>query len=163
MNIACFPNPVLREKSKRIKNITPEINGFISRLKETMYTNKGCVGIAAPQAGKPLRIALVDVTGHPKAKKSRGLITLINPRITQKSGKTISREGCLSVPDFTGNVKRFKKIIVGYIDEKGKKKVLAASGFEAVVIQHEVDHLDGILFIDRISNSKRDLFPRKTY
>ncbi len=163
MNIIRFPGPLLREKSKKIRELNPEIKGFINELKNTMYINKGCVGIAAPQAGELKRVVVVDVTGHPAAKKSNGLLVLVNPRLISKSGRAVTREGCLSVPDFTGNVRRAGKITVEYTDISGKEKQMTARGFEAVVIQHEIDHLDGILFIDRIRNSKRDLFARKNY
>jgi len=159
MNILRFPNSLLRERSVEIKNIDAGIIAF----KKTMYDNKGCVGIAAPQVGKLIRVAAVDITGHPKAKENHGLIMLINPVINERSGKISGREGCLSVPDFTGNIERSKKICVEYTGVDGKRKTLRATGFEAVVLQHEIDHLDGILFIDRIRNSKRDLFRRAGY
>ncbi|SRR6056297_3301932 len=163
MNIIRFPNPLLREKSKIIRGLRPKVKWFIHELKNTMYINKGCVGITAPQVGELKRVVVVDVTGHPAVKKSSGPLILINPRIIRGSGRAVTREGCLSVPDFTGNVRRAGKITVEYIDISGKEKQLNSRGFEAVVIQHEIDHLDGVLFIDRIRNSKRDLFARKNY
>jgi len=163
MNILTLPHPLLREKSKKTGKVDAELLDFIEQLKVTMCSEKGCVGIAAPQVGVLKRVVIVDVTGHKKAKKQSGLLILINPVIEEKSGKSVNREGCLSVPDFTGNVERAKRIKVRYTGTDGRGKELLTAGFEAVAIQHEMDHLDGILFIDRIRNSKRDLFKRVKY
>jgi peptide deformylase len=158
-----FPDPILREKSEVIKKLNNDLIEFVNKLKNFMYENKGCVGIAAPQVGFLKRIIIVDVSKHKKAVGHHGLIIMINPRIIEENGLIINREGCLSVPDFTGNVSRPENVKVKYIDLKDNERIITASGFEAVVIQHEIDHLDGILFIDRIKNSKRDLFDRKKY
>ncbi len=158
-----FPDPVLREKSVEIKQLDKNINNFIDKLKEFMYSNKGCVGIAAPQVGFLKRIVIIDVSKHKKIIENHGLLVMINPEITEMDGLIINREGCLSVPDFTGNVSRSENIKVKYIDIEENEKTIMTSGFEAVVVQHEIDHLNGVLFIDRIRNSKRDLFDRKKY
>lgn len=158
-----FPDPVLREKSERIKKLDNNLLELINKVKDLMYVNKGCVGIAAPQAGFLKRLVVVDVSKHKKAIENHGLLIMINPEIIEADGIIINREGCLSVPDFTGNVRRPENIKVKYIDIEGDERTIKTFGFEAVVIQHEIDHLDGILFIDRIKNSKRDLFDRKSY
>jgi peptide deformylase len=158
-----FPDPILREKSDEIKKIDKNLIDFIEKLKDLMYSNKGCVGIAAPQVGFLKKIVLVDTSKHKKAIENHGFLLMINPQIIECDGVTITREGCLSVPDFTGNVTRFENIKVKYFDISGEAKSIMTFGFEAVVIQHEIDHLDGVLFIDRIKNSKRDLFNRKNY
>ena len=163
MNILLFPNPALREKAAHVDVFDKKTGIIAARLTELMYVNKGCVGIAAPQAGELSRIAVVDATGNKKAVKTSGLLVLVNPEILEKSGSCVNREGCLSVPDFTGNVERPDKVKIKYQDIKGGFHILETHGFEAVILQHELDHLDGILFIDRIRNSKRDMFKRKKY
>ncbi|MCE5301200.1 MAG: peptide deformylase [Spirochaetia bacterium] len=163
MNILQFPNPRLREKSEPVKKVDEKTLAFIERLKEAMYINKGCVGIAAPQVGTLSRIVVVDVTGHKKAEQQSGLLVLINPILLIREGSVTNREGCLSVPDFTGNVERYSGTRYQYVDTDGYDRLLETSGFEAVAVQHEVDHLDGVLFIDRVRNAKRDLFKRKAY
>ncbi|MEI7542849.1 MAG: peptide deformylase [bacterium] len=163
MNILLFPNPVLREKTRFVKTFDNSLNLFTQSLTEFMYINKGCVGLAAPQVGELIRVVVVNATGHKKVTKTSGLLVLVNPEIISFSGSTINREGCLSVPDFTGNVERANQIKIKYQDIHGKSNSLETSGFEAVILQHEIDHLDGVLFIDRIRNSKRDLFKRKLY
>ena len=163
MNILTLSSPLLREKSRKAGKVDRDLLDFIEQLKISMYTEKGCVGIAAPQVGVLKRVIIVDVTGHKKAKKQSGLLVMINPVILEKSGRSVNREGCLSVPDFTGNVERPKRIKVRYTSPDSREKTLLTSGFEAIAVQHEMVHLDGILFIDRIRNSKRDLFKRVKY
>lgn len=160
LKIILFPDNILREKSKTVTAFDEGTIDFINRLKFTMDSNKGCVGIASPQVGVLKKIVIVDVTNHKKATQKSGLLTLINPEILSNGGIRINREGCLSVPDFTGNVERALNISVKYQDEFGTEHKLETSGFEAVVVQHEIDHLDGIIFLDRIKNIKRDLFKR---
>jgi len=161
MRIRVFPDPVLREKAKEIR--TSQARDTADALISSMRSSKGCVGVAAPQLGMLSRVAVVDVTGHKKASESHGLLVLVNPVILHSEGAITGREGCLSVPDFTGNVTRAEKIKVGFSGIDGADIVLETSGFEAVAIQHELDHLDGVLFIDRIRDMKRDLFRRKNY
>jgi peptide deformylase len=120
------------------------------------------VGVAAPQIGVLRRVVVVDVS---KSKLGRdnnhGLLEMVNPEIIEKSGSTTMREGCMSVPDYTGNVTRAERIVVEYNDRAGRLRVIETSGFEAVAIQHELDHLDGLLFLDRVSSLKTDLYRRK--
>ncbi len=163
LKIILFPDGILREKSNPVSEFGAETSGYIGRLKELLYSNKGCVGIASPQVGVLKRIVIVDVTNHKKATQKSGVLTMINPEIIFSEGTSVNREGCLSVPDFTGNVERAERIAVKYLDETGAEIKLETNGFEAVVIQHEIDHLDGIIFIDRIKNIKRDLFKRVVY
>jgi peptide deformylase len=127
-------------------------------LVDTMRSFPGCVGIAAPQIGAPVRVAVVDCTGHPRAEDPNGLLVLVNPRIVQADGAELGREGCLSIPDLTANVRRATAIAV----EAGPVAVRSV-GFEARCIQHELDHLDGILFLDRVESLAHDLFVRKIY
>ena len=117
-----------------------------------------CVGIAAPQLGLMSRVAVVDVTGHPKAETQSGLLVLANPRITDREGSEVGREGCLSLPDVTANVRRARRIVVEHAGG-----TVECEGFEARCVQHELDHLDGILFLDRVESLTDDLFRRKRY
>ncbi len=158
-----FPDETLRKRSRAVTDVTGAVVEFSSRLTLMIQENKGCVGIAAPQVGDLRRIIVVDVTGHKKATETHGLLVMINPVITGAQGSIVTREGCLSVPDFTGNVERRSALGVRYLTIDGGEAELETSGFEAVVLQHEIDHLDGVLFLDRIANVKRDLFKRKTY
>ena len=158
-----FPDERLRQKSVEVQKINDELKDYIEKLKLTLFDNKGCVGIAAPQTGVLKRIVIVDVTNHKKATNKNGLLVMINPIFISGTGVLLNREGCLSVPEYTGNVERKNVIKIKYTDLSETEKLLETGGFEAVVLQHEIDHLDGILFLDRISNTKRDLFSRKKY
>jgi peptide deformylase len=139
-----------------------DIQQVAQDLIETMRSFPGCVGIAAPQIGELVRMAVVDATGHPKAKSCAGLTVLVDPVIEESDGRVKMREGCLSIPDLTGNVHRVKTVRVRYRDLAGESQVLEADAFEARIILHEMDHLDGILFLDRVASAK-DVFARKTY
>ena len=163
MNILLFPDERLRQRCAEVAGVDAKTLEFIERLKELMYVNKGCVGIAAPQVGDLRRIVIVDVTGHKKAVQQSGLLVLINPVLLIREGSQIIREGCLSVPDYTGNVERFTGTRYKYMDTDGYERLLETSGFESVVVQHEADHLDGVLFLDRVRNTAKDLFRRKVY
>jgi len=135
---------------------------LVSDLVDTMYDSGHSVGIAAPQIGVCLRVAVVDVSNNKLGKKhNHGLMVLINPEIIESSGSKTMREGCMSVPDYTGNVERAREIVVQFIDKEGRDQVVRCKGFEAVAIQHELDHLDGLLFLDRVSNPGADIFKRK--
>jgi len=118
------------------------------------------VGIAAPQIGEMVRIALVDTSRNPKYPGGNGYLALVNPTITAHREEQFFREGCLSLPDYTANIRRFRHITVTATDPDGRPITLESSDFEAVVLQHEIDHLDGILFLDRVANAKTDLFQR---
>ena len=155
-----FPDPVLRKVSDPIKAVDRKIRLLIDHLIETMYAQPGGVGIAAPQVGVLKRIAVVDVS--PKVPGAKMHI-LINPRIVSLEQEGIFREGCMSVPDFTANVKRAQAIMVEWQDLDLRIHQLLATGLEARCIQHEVDHLNGFLFVDRVGSLKSDVFPRKRY
>jgi peptide deformylase len=119
------------------------------------------VGIAAPQVGVLLRIAVVDTERNPRFPGGHGFLALINPIIIEREGEQVFREGCLSLPDYTANVRRSSRISVDYFDPFGNSKTLSAEGFESIVLQHELDHLDGVLFLDRVTDIKTDLFRRQ--
>ena len=158
-----FPDENLRKRCRAVTDLDASVEEFAARLTMMIQENRGCVGIAAPQVGDLRRIIIVDVTGHKKATDKHGLLVMINPQITGAQGSVVTREGCQSVPDFTGNVERKSILGVRYLTPDGREAELETSGFEAVVLQHEIDHLDGVLFLDRSANVKRDLFKRKTY
>jgi peptide deformylase len=128
-----------------------------------MRANQGCVGLAAPQLGDEVRIVVVDVSEHPRATRHHGLLVLVNPVIRLSSGGEIAREGCLSIPDLTANVKRATEVLVETSDPEGETRAIEAEGFEARALQHEIDHLDGILFLDRVASLTTDVFRRKQY
>jgi peptide deformylase len=126
---------------------------------DTLQASPG-VALAAPQIGCLLRIIVVDVS-RKKGERGHGLVVFLNPRIRHQEQERMIREGCLSVPDFTGNVLRYEEIVVEGLSPEGAPATLTASGFEALAFQHELDHLSGTLFLDRIQSLDTDLFPRK--
>ncbi|MDR1086906.1 MAG: peptide deformylase [Endomicrobium sp.] len=158
--ILTIPNHLLKEISIPIKKIDVETKTLIKNIKKTLYFHNRCVGIAAVQVGILKRIVAIDASRSAKEHRNNGLLIMINPEIVYFSGKISSREGCLSVPDFTGYVTRKKKIEIGYLDINGCKQHLKTDGFESIVLQHEIDHLDGKVFLDRVSSLKTDVFRR---
>jgi len=157
LKILKYPNPTLKQLSLSVERITEETVRLIQDMVETMYAAPG-VGLAAPQVGTLRRIIVVDVDYE---NPGRNLITLINPEIRRAEGEVIWEEGCLSVVDFTAEVKRAERVEVVGLNEKEQEVNVAAEGLLAVALQHEIDHLDGKLFIDRISRLKRDLYTRR--
>lgn len=160
LDILVYPDPRLKEISKPVVQFNDSLRSFILDLEETMRAGPGGVGIAAPQVGRLERIVIVDVSGKPKI-KHHGRLVLINPEIISKEGSAVGREGCLSVPEYTGNVTRAKFITLRAQDEFGKAREFQMERYEARAIQHEMDHLDGLLLLDRLV-SRRDLFRRQT-
>ncbi len=160
-----FPDPVLKETSRSVERFSAELSIRVDGLLDTMRAMPGGIGIAAPQVGWTERVVIVDVSGHKKGGRqdNHGLLELVNPEILAMGGSQIIREGCMSVPDYTANVKRAQWVLVDALDRNGKQVIIESIGFEAVVIQHEMDHLDGILFLDRVTSLKTDLFRRKSY
>lgn len=152
-----YPEPVLRQKGKKIEDFTPELKTLIEDMADTMYDAPG-IGLAAPQVGESLQLLIVDTSID---KENREYMAVINPEITATEGSQIDEEGCLSVPDLTANVKRFKKIHLTYQDADGNSHEVVAEDRFAVVLQHEIDHLNGILFIDHLTPLKRNLYKKK--
>ena len=147
-----------------VQAIDREIAGLVSDLLDTMRDGPGSVGVAAPQIGVTLRVCVVDVSASRLGKENNhGPLVMVNPEIVERQGAAIMREGCMSVPDYTGDVERATEITVRFRDGAGADREVRASGFEAVAIQHEMDHLDGVLFLDRIVSLKTGLFRRKSY
>ena len=157
LDIKKYPDPVLTKKAKKIKNIDQEIQKLIDDMIETMYAAPG-VGLAAPQVGHSLRLAVFDSS----VKEEEGLLTvMINPEIIEKNGEIIMKEGCLSVPGLEAEIKRSEQVKVIGLDRNGHTVTIEATGFLARVIQHEMDHLEGILLLDRISLLKRNIYKRR--
>ncbi|NLW39769.1 MAG: peptide deformylase [Tissierellia bacterium] len=134
-------DPILRKTSKKVTEINERIKILLEDMVETMYEYEG-VGLAAPQVGVLRRVVVIDV--------GEGPIKLINPKIIEKEGEVIDAEGCLSIPNRVGTVKRPEKVKVEYLDENGEKKVIEGTGLLAKALCHEIDHLDGVLFIDKM-------------
>jgi len=157
LEILHYPNPVLKEKSQTIQKIDVSIRKLVQDLAETMYSAPG-VGLAANQVGCPLRLAVVDVTPHDQPKK---LLVLINPEIVAAEGECTWDEGCLSVPDCNEEVKRYQKVVVRFQNLEGETVEIAGEDLLGVALQHEIDHLDGVLFIDRLSPLKKRLIKKR--
>ncbi len=159
-----YPDPILHQKAEKVEEINDALRQFLDDMLETMYVDKG-VGLAAPQVGVLKRMIVIDAEqeededGHHKKGKP---MFLINPEIVYKSEETIFFcEGCLSVPKQSADVERFQKIKVRYQDKTGTEHEIEAEDYLAVVLQHEIDHLDGILYIDHLSRLKRGLLLKR--
>lgn len=163
LDIIAYPDVRLKQVAEEVKIFDDELKSFIQDLEDTMADGPGGVGIAATQVGVMLRIVIVDVSNYPRLKKAKhhGHLVLINPEILDWQGMKKGREGCMSVPDFTGNVIRAENIVLTALDENGKEQKYEMEGFEARAVQHEIDHLDGMLFLDRLVSRRNDLFKRK--
>ena len=163
LDIITYPDARLKQAAEEVKTFDSELSKFIQNLEDTMAAGSGGVGIAATQVGVMQRIVIVDVSSYPRLKnaKHHGHLVLINPEILDWQGMKKGREGCMSVPDFTGNVIRAENIVLNALDEDGNKQEYEMEGFEARAVQHEIDHLDGLLFLDRLVSRRNDLFKRK--
>ena len=159
LNILVYPDPRLARVSQPVTVFDEDLRKFIEDLEATRRAGPGGVGIAAPQVDVLRRIVIVDVSSKPKV-TSHGRLVLVNPQIIAAQGCVVGREGCMSVPDYTGNVSRAKTIQVVAYDGFGKRQEYRSEGYEARAIQHEIDHLDGLLFLDRLVSRRSDLFRR---
>ncbi|MHB8513100.1 MAG: peptide deformylase [Actinomycetota bacterium] len=157
-----YPNHVLKSHAVKLEP-GAEAERIAKDLLDTMRASPACVGLAAPQIGVGARAFVLDVTGHRKARSCSGLVVMINPEIIEHEGSDNAREGCMSLPDFTGNVRRATSILVRGLTPAGKPLQIEADAFEARALQHEIDHLNGLLFVDRVVSSTADIFPRKRY
>jgi len=162
LEILKYPDPLLKQIAAEVMEFDASLRAFVHDLEETMRAGPGGVGVAAPQVGHLQRIVIVDVSSKPKIKQ-HGRLVLINPEILEWDGMAKGREGCMSVPDYTGNVIRAKTIKLQAQDEQGEVHEYEMEGFEARAVQHEIDHLDGLLFLDRLVSRRNDLFQRKVY
>ncbi len=160
--------PVFQLPERVLKRWAEEVGddldlALATDLVETMQASPACVGLAAPQIGVSRRAFALDVSQHPKATVVHGLVVLFDPVILESSGATVGREGCMSVPDLTANVVRATRVVVQGTTPEGESRVIATEGFEARAFQHEIDHLDGLLILDRVASLERDVFKRKVY
>jgi peptide deformylase len=157
------PDPVLSQPADPVVPTDPAVVRLAADLVATMRVSPGCVGLAAPQVGVPSRVFCLDVSAHPKTRDHHGLIVLCNAEVLSASRNERAREGCLSVPDLTGDVKRATRLVVrGVVPGTDDPVTVEASGFEARALQHEIDHCAGLLFLDRVVGAHA-LHPRRTY
>jgi peptide deformylase len=161
--VVVAPAAVLGEKGAEVDPTDPEIVKLADDLLESMRVSPGCVGLAAPQVGVSAQVFAVDVTGHPKARTCHGPFVLCNARIEEASQWQKGREGCMSVPDLTGAVKRAGKlVVVGALPGTNEERRIATDAFEARALQHEIDHCAGLLFLDRVAGAHA-IYARKVY
>lgn len=153
-----YPEKVLRQETVKVTSFDKKLSQLAEDMAQTMYDAPG-IGLAAPQIGESLKLIVVDVTTDDEEEKIYQV--LVNPEITNHEGQQIDEEGCLSVPELTAKVERYKKITVAYQDKDGTPQELSTEDRFAVVLQHEIDHLNGILFIDHLSPLKRSLYKKK--
>lgn len=158
-----FPHPALKRVCRPVPDAELAKAGALATdLLDTMRSFPGCVGIAASQIGELSRVVVVDLSEHPKAvDMNHGLQMLINPVVTASDGSEVGREGCLSIPDYTANVRRATSITLEALSPDGERVRLESEAFEARCLLHELDHLDGLLFLDRVDSLKSDVFRRK--
>lgn len=161
--VLLYPDPLLKEVCAPVDQFDESVAQLLTDLVDTMVDAGHSVGVAAPQIGDLRRAVVVDVSKSKlgKKQKNHGLICMVNPEIIEREGETVVREGCMSVPEYTGNVTRSERVVVQFINRDGELQVIRSEDFEAIAIQHELDHLDGKLFLDRVSSLKTDLFRRK--
>ncbi len=158
LDIITYPNRFLMQLTRPVTDIDGQLQQFIEDMAETMYAAPG-VGLAANQVGSSNRILVFDEMSDDQKRQYQ---VIINPKLIESEGELLSEnEGCLSVPEFRSDVKRAARVLVEGIDREGKPLRVEAEGFRAIVLQHEIDHLDGRLFIDRISSLKRQLYKRR--
>ena len=161
--VVTAPDPVLSRSSEPADPRDPEVVQLAADLVATMRVSPGCVGLAAPQVGVGRQVFCVDVSTHPKARTHHGTFVLCNAAVVEASRNEKAREGCLSVPDLTGDVKRATRLVVtGQLPGAGESVVVETNAFEARALQHEVDHCNGLLFLDRVAGAHA-LYPRKVY
>ena len=157
--IRLYPDPILKQPTMPVCLTDPALPDLVQDLLDTLEASPG-IALAAPQIGYPVRMIVVDVSRKKRA-HGHGRVVLINPRVLHQEGPRVVREGCLSVPDYTGNVRRFEQTVVEGTSPDGQVVILTTSGLEAQAYQHELDHLEGMLFLDRLDSLSTDLFRRR--
>jgi peptide deformylase len=161
--VVAAPHPVLSTACVEVDPLDPAVIALAADLLATMAVSPGCVGLAANQIGVGLRVFSLDVSEHPKTRTCHGRFVLVNPLVVAASRNEKAREGCMSVPDFTGDVKRATRLTVtGVLPGKGEEVTITTDAFEARALQHEIDHLDGFLFLDRVASASA-VHRRKVY
>jgi len=153
--ICIYPDDVLRQKTIPVTEFSRTLHTLLDDMRETMYAAHG-VGLAAPQIGELVRVTVIDVSDSGDEP-----VEFINPVITAREGNVPSEEGCLSIPDFRDTITRSERVTVDAVDRNGAPFQVHAEGLLAICLQHEIDHLEGILFIDHLSRLKRDMFKKK--
>lgn len=161
LEVLQFPDPRLREKAEPVRpdEVDDELRELAANMAETMYDEPG-IGLAAPQVGEAIRLIVVDTDWTEEDADTKPTV-LVNPKIVRREGAVVWSEGCLSVPDFTADVDRAERVVLEALDLDGNSVVEEVEGLRAVCFQHEIDHLDGVLFIDRLSRLKRSLYVQK--
>ena len=157
-----LPDHRLKERARPVPCIDDRARQLAADLVDTMRASPACIGLAAPQIGVSLRAFVVDVTGHPKARSCHGEVVLFNPELVLAHGPVVAREGCMSVPHLTGDVRRATEVVFRGLDSDDHERTLTADGFEARALLHELDHLEGFLFLDRVA-SHDAIFRRKVF
>jgi peptide deformylase len=163
LEVVTAPATVLSSPGLEVDPTSPEVIRLAANLVATMRVSPGCVGLAAAQVGVGLRVFSVDVSGHPKTRTGHGTFVLCNAEVVESSRNVRAREGCMSVPHFTGDVKRATRVVVrGQLPGSGEAVILATDAFEARALQHEIDHCAGLLFLDRVAGAHA-IHARQTY
>nr|WP_227464617.1 peptide deformylase [Nocardioides lijunqiniae] len=163
MPVVRAPEPVLATAGEDVDPASPETIQLAADLVATMRVSPGCVGLAAPQVGVSARVFCVDVSEHPKSRTHHGTFVLCNAEVVEASRNERAREGCMSVPDLTGDVKRASRLVVrGQLPGTGESVTVTTDAFEARALQHEIDHCSGLLFLDRVAGAHA-VYARTTY
>jgi peptide deformylase len=157
-----LPAAVLKQRAVEVEAVGPAERALAADLVDTMRASPACVGLAAPQIGVGVRAFVLDVTGHAKARTVHGLVVMFNPVVVSRGDPVAAREGCMSVPDLTGDVVRSDRMVVHGLDAEGRPASYETDAFEARAFQHEIDHLDGLLFLDRVESAAA-VFRRRVY
>ena len=158
--IVTYPDKRLKEISKEISKFDSELHAFLDAMYETMISSNG-IGLAAIQVAQPIRVLIINLTDEEGNQHKEELLEIINPVITKADGTTFYQEGCLSVPGFYEDVERYETVTLKYCNRHGDECVIEADGLLAVAIQHEMDHLDGKLFIEKLSYARRKKFEKE--
>ncbi len=158
LKVLKYPHPVLREQCEPVTVWDASLQELVDDMTETMYASPGAVGLAACQIGETVRVVILDVSSKTTREEYK---VLINPTIVEASRKKMMREGCLSFPEYLANIKRATKLTFSAYDREGALQTYTVQGLEAIAVQHEIDHLDGVLMIDRISSLKTDWIRRQ--
>lgn len=161
-SVVGLPHPLLSRRAEPVGAVDDAARRLAADLVDTMRSVPHSVGVAAPQIGVPARAFCIDVTGHHKARSCHGEVVLFDPEIVAAVGRVLGREGCMSVPDLTGDVARASSVVVRGTGLDGHELVIEADAFEARALQHELDHLDGVVFLDRVETRER-VFRRRVY
>lgn len=160
LSIVEYPDKKLREKSKEVKSFDAKLHELLDSMYPLMIETNG-IGLAAIQVAHPVRVLILNIPDEDGEQPIENLLEIINPVITRKEGETVYQEGCLSVPKFYEDITRFETLSINYQDRDGNTKTLEADGLLSIAIQHEMDHLEGILFIDKLSYGRRKKFEKE--